>query len=236
MRYSHHESRRSRVTVRAILAFFVLAGACFGQMTGFIEGTVVDPTGALVGDATVYAHPMGVVMSSIVPHAVTDSSGHYSLRVRLGQYSLAAGKPEEGYPDPLYYTFYFGYVKAPEVTLTNTHDRAVVDLRLGKKAGVLSGTVRDASSGKPIDANVDFRWISDSHIFLSGSGLTNAVFRILVPSDTPLSMVVSQVGYEDWAYSIETQTGLSTAVLLHPGESMNLDIRLKPKSSSGVER
>src|ERR1700729_3361401 len=121
-----------------------------------------------------------------------------------------------------------GVGKRPEVKISSTKNRTVVDLRLGKKAGILIGSVKDASTGDSINANVEFRWISDPRIFISGSGLTNARFRILVPSDTPFSMVVSQSGYENWTYSSEGQTGVTDAILLHPGESKTLDIQLKP--------
>ena len=223
-----------RYVMAMLSAALLLTGTSFSQTAGLIEGTVLDYNGSPVAAATVYAHPMGVVMHSIVPHSLTDTAGHYSVKVRFGRFALAAGKPEDDYPDALNYTFYFGFQQAPEVELTALHDRAVVDLRLGKKAGILLGTVQDASRGNPLHANVEFRWISDPRIFLSGSGLTNAQFRILVPSDTPLSMVVSQTGNEDWFYASETQQGKSTAIVLHPGESLNLEIKLRRKSSSGA--
>jgi hypothetical protein len=93
---------------------------------------------------------------------------------------------------------------------------------------VLTGTVTDAITGKPLNANVTFQSPSDRRIFLSGSGLTNAKFRILVPSDTPLTMVVSQRGYEDWTYSLG-RSEFRNAILLKAGEELTLDIRLQPK-------
>lgn len=218
-------------------AAILLVGISFGETTGLIEGTVVDPNGVPVIGATVYAFLMGAFVSaSIVPHSSTDGDGQYSLHLPFGRYSLAAGKPEEDYPDALYDTFYHGFVKRPEVKISSTKNRAVVNLRLGPKAGVLIGTVKDASSGAPINANVEFRWISDPRISISGSGLTNSHFRVLVPSDTPFSMVVSQSGYENWTYSREGSTEAPTAILLRPGESMNLDIQLKPKPPDEVTR
>jgi hypothetical protein len=208
----------------------LLVGVSFGEATGVIEGTVVYTNGVPVIGATVCAYRLGAFVSaSIVPHASTDGDGHYSLDLPFGRYSLVAGKPEEDYPDALYDTFYHGFSSRPEAKISSTKNGAIVNLRLAKKAGILIGSVTDASTGDPINANVEFRWISDPRIFISGSGLTNARFRILVPSDTPLSMVVSQSGYENWTYSSEGQTGVTSAILLHPGESINLDIQLKPK-------
>lgn len=204
----------------------MLTAASYGQATGVIEGTVKDGSGVPVVSATVYAQRQGVyVLRAIVPHSSTNAQGRYSLQLPFGEYSLAVGKPEEGYPDALYATFYYGFKKRPKVVLSARNNKATVNLRLGKKAGVLVGTVTDASTGKPFNANVEFRWISDPTIAVSGSGLANAQFRILIPSDTPLTMVVSQTGYEDWVYPDKTQRG---AIVLGPGESMNLDIQLKP--------
>jgi len=203
----------------------MLAVASYGQTTGVIEGTVKDGSGVPLVSATVYARPQGVVLRAIVPHSSTDAQGRYSLQLPFGRYSLAAGKPEKGYPDALYATFYYGSKKRPEVVLSARNNKATVNLRLGKKAGILVGTVTDASTGKPVNANVEFRWISDPTIAISGSGLANAQFRILIPSATPLSMVVSQTGYENWVYLSKTQRG---AIVLGPGEAMSLDIRLKP--------
>jgi hypothetical protein len=73
---------------------------------------------------------------------------------------------------------------------------------------------------------VEFRWVSDPDNFLRGSGLTNAQFRILVPSDTALKMVVSLDGYQDWVYGVDGGTG-GKALFLHPGQQEILAIRLK---------
>ena len=202
------------------------------QITGVIQGTVRDGSDVPVVHATVYARLQGVyVFRAIVPHTETGEDGRYRLELPFGQYSLAAGKPEEGYPDALYYTFYYGHKRRPNVTLSAKNNKATVNLRLAKKAGILVGTVTDASTGKPVNANVDFRWISDPTIAISASGLANSQFRILIPPDTPLSMVISQSGYENWVYGSGTHR---LPLVLGPGESMNLDIRLKPDRAEAL--
>lgn len=114
----------------------------------------------------------------------------------IGRYSLSAAKPDEGYPEPNS-AFYTGFhAKLVVIKLSFQHQSASVALRLGKKAGILKGTVADAVTGRPVNANVEFRWVSEPQNFLSGSGLANAQFRISVPSDVPITMVVSLAGYE----------------------------------------
>jgi hypothetical protein len=79
-----------------------------------------------------------------------------------------------------------------------------------------------------LNANVEFRWLLEPKNFMSGSGLTNAQFRILIPSDTLITMVVSLDGYENWRYESADESR-KNAILLRPQEEMQLDIRLTPK-------
>lgn len=144
-----------------------------------------------------------------------------------GRYSVSAAKPNEGYPE-LHFAFYTGFhANLTVIKLSAQHQSVRVALRLGKKAGILKGTVADAVTGKPLNANVEFRWVSEPQNYLSGSGLANAQFRILVPSDVALTMVVSLAGYEDWSYKADKGSVKNTFLLL-PGEELNLDIRLQP--------
>jgi hypothetical protein len=83
-------------------------------------------------------------------------------------------------------------------------------------------------TGKPLNANVEFRWVADPQNFLTGSGLANAQFKILVPADVPITMVVSLAGYENWSYKSD-KGSVKDAALLPPSEELNLDIRLQPK-------
>jgi len=70
--------------------------------------------------------------------------------------------------------------------------------------------------------------VSEPPNFLSGSGLANAQFTILVPSDVAVTMVVSLAGYKNWSYTTDAGS-LKNAILLVPGEELNLDIRLQSK-------
>jgi Carboxypeptidase regulatory-like domain len=201
------------------------------QDYGSISGTVVDESGKSVQGASVYAHPMDRPMASIIPHATTDGSGSFTISMLdYGRYSVSAAKPDEGYPE-LYLAFYAGLrASLPVVRLSAKHQFASVALTLGSKAGILTGTVADAVTGKPLNANVEFRWALEPRNFLRGSGLTNAEFRILVPSNHPVTMVVSLESYENWRYQTD-KSPLKNAILLRPGEELHLDIRLWPSDS-----
>ena len=59
--------------------------------------------------------------------------------------------------------------------------------------------------------------------------MTNARFRVLVPSDTLVLMKVSKPGYEDWFY---TRNGVIVPIQRGPDEILNLEIRLKKSRDS----
>lgn len=213
----------------ALIGFLVVASLSFGQDNGSVYGTVVDDSGTPVKGATVYAQPLDRPMAGIIPHDISDRNGSFTIsKLDYGRYSVSAAKPDEGYPE-LYFAFYTGFhAKLLVIKLSAQHQSASVALHLGKKAGILKGTVADAVTGKPVNANVEFRWVSEPQNFLRGSGLANAQFRILVPSDVAITMVVSVAGYENWSYKAD-KGFVKNAVLLLPGEELNLDVRLQPK-------
>jgi hypothetical protein len=213
---------------RVILPIFLLAGVSFGQGYGSIEGTLMDEGGMAVSGATVYAMRIGRPTASAIPTAETDAEGHYIFkRLDYGRYAVVPAKPADGYPTP-FHVPNCTHVKYPEIELSDENHSAKLDLRFGKKAGVLVGTVTDADSGSPVDANVEFRCIVDPSQFVSGSGLTNARFRVLVPSNTPVSMTVSQKGFQNWQF---TRNGVVEPILLAPSEILTLEIRLKKNSA-----
>jgi len=212
-----------------LVVVLVLTGLSFGQNNGSIHGTVLDDGGTPVKGATVYAHPLDRVLASIIPQVISDENGSYKIsKLGYGKYSVSAAKPDEGYP-ALDFALYTGFhARLTVATLSAEHQSASVVLHLGKKAGILKGTVANAVTGKPLNANVEFRWVSEPQNFLSGSGLANAQFKILVPSDVAVTMVVSLEGYENWSY-LTPESPAMNAVFLRPGEEMILDIRLQPK-------
>jgi len=213
---------------RLILPIFLFAGVSFGQGYGSIKGTLTDEGGMAISGATVYAMGIGRPMGSAIPTAETDAEGYYIFkRLDYGRYAVAPAKPPDGYPNPMDVPN-CTHMKYPEIELSDENQSAKLDLRFGKKAGVLVGTVTDAGSGNPVDANVEFRCIVDPSQFVSGSGLTNARFRVLVPSDTPVSMTVSQKGFQNWQF---TRNGVVEPIQLAPGEILTLGIRLKKNSA-----
>jgi hypothetical protein len=224
----------SRLLVAWMCSLGVVTAA-WGEQYGTIGGTVLDRNGSAVSHAKVTAQYVCLtpcVMRMALAQTQTDEQGHYEFkRLQYGRYGVSAEKPEDDYP-PLYLLFYCPE-KQLEVDLSDTNKTVTLDLTMMAKAGVLVGTVDDGETGNPLDANVEFRSTTDPRRSLSGSGLTNARFRVLVPSDTPVVMKVSKPGYDDWFF---TRDGVVTPVQLGPDETLELEIKLRKSSSQSTTR
>lgn len=202
--------------------------------TGLIEGTVTYEDGKPVKDATAFAFPTDRGMLAKVPQAITDERGYFAIRhLWLGKFAVTTKKEDEGYPDTS--SAFYGDGKFEAVTLMPDHPSATVTIRLGPKAGILRGTVSDAVTGAPLNPCVDFRWVSEPNYFLTGTGLVNAKYRVLVPSDKDVTMKVWHEGYRPWYYPGTVDKSQRTSVRLKPGEEQTLDIRLQPDSNAAEE-
>jgi hypothetical protein len=98
-----------------------------------------------------------VIMIGVVPQNQTDLTGHFAIdRLSWGRYGISAAKEDEGYPAMLS-EFFTRNHPAQEVTLGPDNPSATVPIRLGPKAGKLTGTVTDAVTSAPLSPCADFR-------------------------------------------------------------------------------
>jgi Carboxypeptidase regulatory-like domain len=196
------------------------------QGFGTVSGTIFDAHGGVIIGATVtaqYVCPDVCVFKRALDQADSDEQGHYEFkRLAYGRYTVSAEKAADDYP-PLWLPLY-SHNKQPEVELSEANRSVTLDITLTKKAGVLVGTVADDITGDPLDASVAFQSSTDPTRYLSGSGLTKAQFRVLIPADTPLLMRVTKHGYEDWVFK---RNGVIVPIQLGPSETLQLDIKLK---------
>jgi hypothetical protein len=212
-----------------LFSLFLLVGSSFAQGYGSISGTVTGEDGKPVSSAAVYAPRLIESNASwigAIPERETDADGHYTFeRLGYGPYHLMATKPDAGYadgPDG----FFFPFDQQIEVVLSETNSNATIDLKLGKKAGMVAGTVRDADTGGPIDSYVEIRCLPDTRRF-RGERLS-AQFRLNIPSDTPVTMKAIKEGYEDWWY---TRDGAVAVIQAKRGETVYIDVKLRPKAT-----
>ena len=194
---------------------------------GLIEGTVIYEDGRPAEGATVSAFPLDRGLAAKVPSADTDELGHFQInRLWLGKFAVTAKKEDEGYPDTNNY-FYSDRKIAP-IVLSLSSPSATDTILLGPKAGILVGTVADAITGAPRDPCVDFHRASNPNNFMSGTGLVNAEYRVLVPSDRDVIMKIWCEGYLPWYYPGTSRKSEAKPLRLNSGEVRTLPIRLQP--------
>jgi hypothetical protein len=220
-----------------IATFFVLALTvglrCDGEdRIGSIEGVVTYEDGVPVRGATAYASPADRPIVGFVPHADTDENGHFVIeRLWLGEFRVSAKKEEEGYPE-LAFAFHVGMTK--EVALTESNPTARVSLRLGPKAGIVTGTVTDAATGILLYPCAELWWRAKPQISVGGTGLVSHEYRVLIPSNTDVMLKVSVDGYQTWFYPDVADEASAKAIGLKPGEELRLDIQMQPDSRTVV--
>ena len=194
---------------------------------GLIEGTVIYEDGSPAKGATVSAFPLDRGLAAKVPSADTDELGHFQInRLWLGKFAVTAKKEDEGYPDTNNY-FYSDRKIAP-IVLSLFNPSATDTILLGPKAGILVGTVADAITGAPRDPCVDFHRASNPNNFMSGTGLVNAQYRVLVPSDRDVMMKIWCEGYLPWYYPGTNRKSEAKPLRLKSGDVRTLPIRLLP--------
>lgn len=208
--------------ISIFLALPVFGGA------GTIRGTVVDENGAPVPHMTVEISPIGMAWSGGIPQAVTDDQGRFVKevvgpitsegRVSGQRWALYPHQERDYYPH-LTKFYETAANRAQEVELTPQKPEAQVELRLGLKAGALTGHATDAQTGAPLHPEFEFEWASDASKRMGKR--TSDPFRILLPSNTAIKMTVSSEGYKTWSYPGTISIG--------PGQDMPLDIKLEPE-------
>ncbi len=223
-----------------IAGFAVATSLCAGEDHGSAKVTVLGEHDLPVSGARVLAMPFsgaGCGFDYPLPACITDKAGSCTLdlayggRCELGKYSVSASKEADGYPnlDDEFYSAADPTHKPTEVTVSASNPSATITVHAGRRAGVLAGTIVDGHRGKPLNARLELRWGANHVKVIPGgvNGFTNAQFRILIPSETTVTMIASLKGYENWSYAPGTGAGRN-AIFLRPGEVLKLHIRLRP--------
>jgi hypothetical protein len=194
---------------------------------GSLAGTVVDESGAAVARATVYAIPEGLrrVMTQ------SDDSGKFTLKdLPPGNVRVYAYKDRDGYPDPFSWPVSIGREKARQAArIFKDKTTSGITLVLGPKAPVLTGTLVDQVTGRPVRATITLNAPDDPRLFYHAGALgqPDAAFRVLAAT-TPFRMKATADGYQDWHYGgdqWQTEAGL---IQLSPGAELRLEIKLQP--------
>jgi hypothetical protein len=216
-----HHLRRLWLPLLAIAFLTPAQSKDLGE--GVIQGVVLGEGGQPVRGAKVHAELIGVPMAKLIRYVETDESGFFLIdRLAFGNYYVGAMKEEEGYGSND--SSFFTDKPLTTVRISAQHRIADVVVNLGPKAGILRGTISDASTGKPIPAGFDLAQVKDRNKWIGTSAAPQ--FRVLIPSSKEIEVKVSAPGYETWIYSDPAIT--SPVLRMEPGSEIHLDIQLKP--------
>jgi hypothetical protein len=210
--------------------------------SGSVDGTVIDAEGKPVAGAVVYAS-IHVPGHHFAPKLITGPTGRFEFgNMQWGPYFITAGRAGEG---PAWYPllcpeFLGGNRPLFEVDLAPGHATATMTIRLGPKAGRVTGKVTDARTSAPLpNSGSELKWASDpSNVVRSpmGDGPSDAKFSIAIPSNTDVLWKVLRDGYQTWYYPGTTDESAATALRLRPGQVTSIAIRLQPEDAAEKTR
>lgn len=114
---------------------------------------------------------------------------------------------------------------ATTVLLSQSFPIATLTIKFGSNIAVLSGSLKDAITEKPVVAKLSIKSSSSGQSWFSGGIPSN--YRVIVPRLTDLAVQISAPGYQTWYYP--------GAIVQSDGHPFNqpighrqLDIALKP--------
>jgi hypothetical protein len=142
-----------------------------------------------------------------------------------------AKKEDEAYPT-INFAFY-GTGHPLTVTLSVEVPEVGTVIKLGPKAGALTGTVTDTVTGAPI--NTEFKMWHLKKVNADLSTSLRSEYRVLIPSDVDVVLEVHADGYETWYYP-GYGAAASAPLRLRPGERTILDIKLQPVAATPPDK
>lgn len=212
----------------AAIAILMLAALSRGraQTVGSIEGVVTDHQGVPVQGADVAADPINgkVRIGFVRPHAESDADGRFNITnlTWLGPYKIFVKKLSSGYPDTAF--SFYSNDSYPTASISAGKPVARVEIRLGPPAAVLTGSITDARTGRPIPAGMELKRMQPPNKWISVS--IPPEYRVLIPASVAVSVTVTVPGYVRWT-SPEPLTMAS-------GSEMRLDVPLEPEYNPNV--
>ena len=201
---------------------------------GTIEGTVVDPSGTPVANATVY-----LLQNGRAPATVTDAQGNFVLlNVPVGTHRVFAYKESENYPNPVwsFYSDAYGLEGFPVVEVRRDEVSRGVLVGLPPKAGRLKVLVTEAITKRPVsDASISVNHQNKpTTAFQPGATGINGELTILVPVGVSISLKVTAAGYRTWNYR-NRDSKPPDAIQLKTGENKSMKIELTKISTAPAQ-
>jgi hypothetical protein len=135
----------------------------------------------------------------------------------MGYYAFGEDAYYPRWMTPFYNT---GEAQLVLVHLTPENPEETVEIKLGPKAGAITGRVTDSVTGGTLHPKFDLEWASGEPK-RGGGGTYRSPYRILLPANTDIKLLVQCAGYKPWTYP--------GVINLGQGQDMQLDIKLEPQ-------
>ena len=192
------------------------------QGPGRVTGIVLNEDGQPIAGANVcISTTTGSNTSMVCSGVITDQAGHFEIEhLAMGSFAVSAVKEEDGYPP--------NHNPENKVVLSPQEPTANVTIKLGPKAAMLIGSVKDSVTGKPVD-NIRVHYLPGTNERAgsgTASGFMRGEFRLNLPTTSDFVIVVAAPGYKPWVYS-DPANGFS--LQFASGEQKSVDIELIPE-------
>ncbi|MGH9505834.1 MAG: MSCRAMM family protein [Terriglobales bacterium] len=182
---------------------------------GTITGVVINQRGQPVAGAKVSYRQLGVAYAMAIVYATSDRRGRFHfVNLDWGRYNVYAEKESAGYPDQRF-TLYGAGLPLPLATLSPRHPKASVVVHVAR-AAVLTGTVTDAATGKPVSNLTVLLKEPVSGAWFSGTAEAN--LYVLIPPLVQVNVTLTAPGYRPWQRILR----------MRPGQRENITIKLAP--------
>ena len=207
---------------KALLVFIAcVTSLASAQNVGRITGTVLDEQGQIIDDATVCLAETSGGRSRTTNCRIFTEHGQFQIpEIRFGTYGLFAINEAQGYSID-------NQSPGQKVVVSAANPSVEVIVRLRPGGAVLSGTVRDKTSGKPVkDITVQYLGVDGK---ASGSLplASDTEFHVTLPPGCDLVVVVTAKGYKGWVYT-DPLNPSRPVLRLGAGEKKLVDIQLEP--------
>jgi hypothetical protein len=162
------------------------------QRHGLVSGAVLDDVSIPIEGATIIATKSSGIEEA---RTITDSGGHYSLKVEYGDFTIVGVKEKDAFPDcrlNLFSCF------LPMYQVNEKIPSVIANLKLNRAARI-EGRVVDRADGKEIGSSTLLIRRADD--FYKGYQVTiDSSFSILVPQNVELTLSIWKLKYRLWNY------------------------------------
>ena len=216
--------------LRKLLSLVLFATAvlyCYGQgdkavERGGITGFVGTEDGQPANGAKVCTAIQSGNSRTIDCRWSVGSDGHFTIdQVPVGSYQVFAINEGSGYSIE-------NQSPGQRVTITPNQRWQDITIRMCQPGGIVSGSVIDSLTGKPIRS----AYVSYSGLDCDAAGGTyrmndSGAFDLAVPPNCDLVIIATAHGYRGWVFA-DPSNPSRPALNLAAGQRKQLDIRLEP--------